>query len=62
MTTLNGQSQSRLDHGASRVFAYEQVIDEICDLNWINLGQAAPRLTVSLAKMDCVPQTVVAPQ
>ena len=52
MTTLNGQSQSRLDHGASRVFAYEQVIDEICDLNWINLGQAAPRLTVSLAKMD----------
>jgi|ERR1700730_5102460 hypothetical protein len=39
MTTLNGQSQSRLDHGASRVFAYEQVIDEICDLNWINLGQ-----------------------
>jgi hypothetical protein len=37
MSSHNGQSH--LAHSVSKVFAYEQVIDDICDLNWINLTQ-----------------------
>jgi hypothetical protein len=33
MTSQNGQSQSRKE------FAYKQVIDDICDLNWIDLTE-----------------------
>jgi hypothetical protein len=37
MSRQNGQS--RLAHSEFKAFAYEQVIDDICDLNWINLTQ-----------------------
>jgi hypothetical protein len=39
MTSQNVQLQSHLVYGELKVFAYEQVIDDICDLNWINLTQ-----------------------
>jgi hypothetical protein len=39
MSTQNGRSQSRLAHSESKAFAYEQVIDDICDLNWSDLSQ-----------------------
>jgi len=39
MSTQNGRSQSGLAPNGSKAFAYEQVIDDICDLNWSNLSQ-----------------------
>ena len=39
MTSREGQSQSCLTQGEFKVFAYEHVIDDICNLNWINLTQ-----------------------
>src|SRR6516165_12755632 len=39
MTSREGQSQSRLTQGELKVFAYEHVIDDICNMNWINLTQ-----------------------
>ena len=39
MTSREGQSQSRLTQGELKVFAYERVIDDICNMNWINLTQ-----------------------
>src|SRR5215469_9053754 len=39
MTGQNGQAQSRLANREVKVFDYQQVIDDICDLNWINLTQ-----------------------
>ena len=37
MSSHNGQSH--LAHSESKVFAYQNVIDDICDLNWIDLTQ-----------------------
>ena len=37
MTSQNGQSH--FADNESKAFAYEQVIDDICDLNWVNLSQ-----------------------
>jgi hypothetical protein len=31
--------QLTLAHGESKMFAYQHVIDDICDLNWINITQ-----------------------
>src|SRR5262249_51082221 len=39
MTSREGQSQSRLAQGELKVFAYERVINDICNMNWINLTQ-----------------------
>ena len=39
MTSREGQSQSRLTQGELKVFAYEHVINDICNMNWINLTQ-----------------------
>src|SRR5215472_6110192 len=39
MTGQEGQSQSPLTHGELKVFVYERVIDDICNMNWINLTQ-----------------------
>ena len=39
MSTQNARLQSRLAPNESKAFAYEQVIDDICDLNWSNLSQ-----------------------
>ena len=39
MTGQEGQSQSRLTRGELKLFAYERVIDDICNFNWINLTQ-----------------------
>jgi len=39
MTSQNGQLQSRLADSERKVFAYQQVIDDICDLNWTSLTQ-----------------------
>src|SRR6516162_9915322 len=39
MTSREGQSQSRLTQGELKVFAYERVINDICNMNWINLTQ-----------------------
>ena len=39
MTSREGQSQSRLAQGELKVFAYEHVINDICNMNWINLTQ-----------------------
>jgi hypothetical protein len=39
MTGREGQSQSRLTQGELKVFAYEHVINDICNFNWINLTQ-----------------------
>jgi hypothetical protein len=39
MTSQNGQPQSRLADSKRNVFAYQQVIDEICGLNWLSLTQ-----------------------
>jgi hypothetical protein len=39
MSSQNGQLQSRLANSERKVFAYQQVIDDICDLNWISLTQ-----------------------
>jgi hypothetical protein len=39
MTSREGQSQSRLTQGELKVFAYEHVINDICNFNWINLTQ-----------------------
>jgi len=39
MSAQNGRSQSGLAPNESKAFAYEQVIDDICDLNWSNLSQ-----------------------
>jgi hypothetical protein len=37
MTKQNGQPQSGLANGDSKAFAYAQVIEDICDLNWSDL-------------------------
>ena len=37
MTSQNGQWQLRLADSESKTFAYKQVIDDICDLNWVSL-------------------------
>jgi len=39
MTHQNGQSQSRVAYNESKIFAYEQEIDDICDLNWASLTE-----------------------
>src|SRR5215831_4336263 len=39
MISQKRQSQSSLANGELKAFAYEQVIEEICNLNWINLTQ-----------------------
>ena len=36
---VNSQKVSTLAHDNSTGYAYERVIDDICDLNWINLTQ-----------------------
>ena len=39
MTGRERQSQSHLTQGELKAFAYEHVINDICNMNWINLTQ-----------------------